>query len=116
MASTIVLAVFIASAATFDAGVAKNGSFRHASFPNSDKGIEQFGKWLEKTGVREFDQVCVSGPPIDTTPATRFWYTRKVPVFILDFPQVEHYMKTHNIPTASAGVVAKACFSLLPKK
>ena len=115
MASTIVLAVFIASTTTFDAGVAANGAFRHASFPNSDKGIEQLGQWIEKSGVRDFDQFCVSGPPIDATPALRFWSTRKVPVFMVDYAQVRQYMKKHNIGTASAAVVARTCVSLLPK-
>jgi hypothetical protein len=108
MASTIVLAVFIASTTTFDAGVAENGSFRHASFQNSDRGIRQLGRWLEKRGVGEFDRICVSGRPVDT-PATRFWSTRKVPVVIVDFGQVRRYMKQHGIRTASAKVVAQTC-------
>jgi hypothetical protein len=116
MASPIVLAVFIASTASFDAGIAENGSFRHASFPNSDQGIERLGQWLEKTGVLEFDHICVSGPPIGSTHGTRFWSTRKVPVFVVDFGQVAKYMKQHGIPAASAEVVAKACVSLLPGK
>jgi len=116
MASTIVLAVFIGSAATFNAGIAGNGAFRQASFPNSEQGIEQLGKWIEKSGVREFDQFCVSGPPMDPTPAARFWATRKVPVFMVDFSQVRHYMKVHNLGTPSAAVVARTCLSLLPKK
>jgi hypothetical protein len=116
MASTIILAVFIGTAATFDAGIAGQGAFRQATFPNSFQGIQQLGKWIESSGVRDFDQVCVSGPPMDPSPATRFWATRKVPVFIIDFGQVRHYMKVHNVPTASAAVVARTCLSLLPRK
>ena len=116
MASSVVLAVFIASSATFDAGVVFAGAYRHGTFPNSDQGIAQLGQWLEKSAVREFDQVCVSGPQIDPTPASRFWATRKVPVFEVGYAQVRQYMKKHNLGTASANVVAKTCLSLLPRK
>ena len=116
MTSSIVLAVFIASAATFDAGVLDNSAYRHAAFPNSHKGIEQLGQWLEKSGLHEFDRVCVSGPPIDATPAAHFWATRKVEVIAIDFARIKQYMKEHNIGTASANVVARTCLSLLPRK
>jgi hypothetical protein len=116
MASTVILAVFIASTTTFDAGVAKeDSSFRHASFPNSARGIEQLGRWLEKEGVTEFDHVCVSGAPAESTPVSRFWSTRKVPVVVMEFDQVRQYMKEQRIRTASAAVVAKACAARLPK-
>jgi len=39
-----------------------------------------------------------------------------VPVFMVDFAQVRHYMKVHNLGTPSAAVVARTCLSLLPKK
>jgi hypothetical protein len=109
MATTIVLAVFIASATTFEAGVAEDSAFRHASFPNSKQGIEQLGKWLEKSAVTEFDRVCVSGPPIGDTPVSRFWSTRKVPVVSLSHAQVTTYMKAYKIASPSAEIVAKAC-------
>jgi hypothetical protein len=109
MATTIVLAVFIASATTFEAGVAEDSAFRHASFPNSSQGIEQLGKWLDKSAVTEFDRVCVSGPPIGDTPVSRFWSTRKVPVVLMDYAQVKTYMGEHKIADASAEIVAKAC-------
>lgn len=114
--ANIVLAVFIASAASFDAGVAEDGSFRQATFPNSDQGIAQLAEWLQKGGVSEFDRICVSGPPIGSTPARQFWSTRKTPVFLLPFGQVEQYMQQHRIPAASAEVVAKACVASPPAK
>ena len=109
MATTIVLAVFIASAATFEAGVAEDSAFRRASFPNSKQGIEQLGKWLEKSGVTEFDRVCVSGPPIGDTPVSRFWATRKAPVAVMNYEQVKAYMGKNKIAHPSAQIVARAC-------
>jgi hypothetical protein len=115
MATTIVLAVFIASATTFEAGVAEDSAFRHASFPNSTRGIEQLGKWLDKAGVTEFDRVCVSGPPIAATPASRFWSTRKVRVDSLPYDRIKAYMGEHKIAHPSAEVVARACLAVPPK-
>ena len=114
MATTIVLAVFIASATTFEAGVAADSVFHRASFPNSQRGIERLGKWLEKSGLTEFDRVCVSGPPIAATPVSRFWSTRKVPVVLVDYGQVKAYMGKHKIAKPSAEIVAKACPAPLP--
>ncbi len=113
VATTIVLAVFIASATTFEAGVAEDSAFRRASFPNSRQGIEQLGKWLEKSGVTEFDRVCVSGPPSGATPVSRFWSTRKVPVALMSYDQVKTYMGKHKIARPSAEIVAKACTASL---
>jgi hypothetical protein len=109
MANTIVLAVFIASATTFEAGISEDGAFRGGSFPNSIQGIEQLGKWLDKSGVSEFDQVCISGPPIGDTPVSRFWATRKTAQGQFEFDKVKSYMKTRKIAQASAEVVARAC-------
>ncbi len=116
MASPVVLAIFIASSATFDAGVVSAGAYSRAAFPNSDQGIAQLGQWLGKLPAQEYDQVCVSGPNIDPTPASRFWASRKVPVIAVDYAQVRQYMKKHNIGAASANVVAKTCLALLPRK
>lgn len=116
MASTIVLAVFIASVTTFEAGVAEDSAFRRASFPNSRQGIEQLGKWLDKSGVTEFDRVCVSGPPLGATPVSRFWSTRKVPVTLMNYDQLKTYMGTHKIARPSAEIVARACAPSLPTR
>jgi hypothetical protein len=109
MATTIVLAVFIASATTFEAGVAEDSAFRRASFPNSKQGIEQLGKWLDGSGVTEFDRVCVSGPPIGATPVSRFWSTRKVPITLMKYDQLKAYMGTYKIAKPSAEILARAC-------
>ena len=114
MATTIVLAVFIASATTFEAGVAADSVFHRASFPNSQRGIEQLGKWLDKSGLTEFDRVCVSGPPMAATPVSRFWSTRKVPVVLVDYGRVTAYMGEHKIAMPSVEIVAKACTASLP--
>ena len=109
MATSIVLAVFIASATTFEAGVAEDSVFHRASFPNSKQGVEQMGKWLEKSRRTEFDHVCVSGPPIAPTPVFWFWTTRKAPVVMMDYGKVKAYMGEHKIAVPSAEIVAKAC-------
>jgi hypothetical protein len=114
MATTIVLAVFIASATTFEAGVAVDSAFHRATFPNSTQGIEQLGKWLDKSGLTEFDHVCVSGPPMAATPVSRFWSSRKVPVVLMDYSHVKTYMGEHRIAKPSAEIVAKACAASLP--
>lgn len=113
MPTSIVLAIFIASTATFDASIVAGGLVRHDSFPNSVEGIELLGKWINESPLTEFDRVCVSGRPIGVTPALRFWSTRKVPVRQVGFDQVELYMVVHKIAKPSAEVVASTCSASL---
>ena len=116
MGSTVILAIFIASAATFEAGISAENSLRQASFPNSDQGMEQMGEWLAASGVSEFDQICVSGPPIGATPAFRFWSTRKAPVFLMHYGQVEQFMQKQKLSATPLEVIAKACVFLVPRQ
>ena len=114
MAANIILAVCIGSTVTCEAGIAGQGAFRVTSFPNTQQGISQLSQWVQKSGVREFDQFCVSGPPLPPNAATRFWASRTARVFLVDYAHVNRYMKIHNIRRPSAEVVAWTCQSLLP--
>ena len=111
--NTVILAVFIASASFFEAALPVGGAYQQMRFANTDEGIKDLGRWIEKTGVTAFDHVCVTGPPIETTPARQFWSTRKSPVYFMSYDHYEDYIAKRNVTQGSARLVLSACYALL---
>ena len=110
--NTLILAVFIASTSFFEVALPVGTAYEQKTFPNSEEGIELLGRWIEATGVTEFDHVCVGGPSIEVTPVQQFWATRKAPVFFMRFVDLQDFARRHQLPEATATAVAAACTAM----
>jgi len=114
--NTVILAVFIASTSFFEAALPVGTGYQQKQFPNSDEGLRQFQRWVDESGVAEFDHVCVSGPSIETTPVLSYWSRRSKLVFFMRYADVQDYAQKQSLPQVSASAIAAACADLAARK
>ena len=60
MSATLVLAVWIATASTFQAAMPFGGQYQIREYANSDVGIDNFMKWVDSPGHDKIDLICVA--------------------------------------------------------
>jgi len=114
--NTVILSIFIASTSFFEAALPVGSGYQQKQFANSDEGIKLFQRWVDDTGVAEFDHVCVTGPSIETTPVLSYWSRRSKLVFFMRYADAQDYAQKHGLPQVSASAVAAACADLAARK
>jgi hypothetical protein len=110
MGATIVLAIWIASASTFQAALPFGGQYQIREFANADSGIDDFITWTNAPGHDKIDLICVAISGAERSKAAQFWREAEVKRIVYMNPlQIEVLTKNPLIATVTAITVAEAC-------
>jgi hypothetical protein len=116
MGATLVLAIWIASAATYQVALPFGGDYQLREYPNSEAGIESFMKWTDTPGHDQIDLICVAiiGKG-EKSPVAQFWRDAEVKrIFFMNPLQIEVMTKDPLIPTVTAKTIAETCAEMFP--
>ena len=115
MSATLVLAIWIATAATFQAAMPFGGVYQIREYVNSDSGIDNFMKWVDTPGHDKIDLICVAISGAEGSPAAQFWREAEVKRIVYLNPlQIEVLTKNPLVPTVNAITIANACADMFP--
>ena len=116
MGATLVLAIWIASNASFQAALPFGGAYQIRQYANSDDGIDDFMKWVDKPGHDQIDLICVAVTSgADKSSAAQFWRDAEVKRIVFLNPlQIEVLTKIPLIPVVNAITVAETCAEMFP--
>src|SRR5450432_917482 len=78
MGATLVLAIWIASASTYQAALPFAGEYQIREYANSDSGIDDFMKWVDTPGHDKIDLICVAISGGEASKAAQFWRQAEV--------------------------------------
>ena len=73
MSTTMVLAIWIATASTFQAALPFDGQYQIREYANSDSGIANFIRWIDTPGHDKIDLICVAISGGQGSTAAQFW-------------------------------------------
>jgi hypothetical protein len=115
MSATLVLAIWIASAATFQAAMPFSGQYQIREFQNSDAGMDKFSTWVETPGHDQIDLVCVAISGAEQSKAAQFWREAEVKRIVFLNPlQIEVLLKDPMLPRVTALTIAETCAEMFP--
>jgi hypothetical protein len=115
MSATLVLAIWIASASTYQVALPFGGEYQIREYANSDAGIDAFIKWIDTPGHDKIDLICVAISGAEKSPAAQFWREADVKRIVYMNPlQIEVLTKNPLVPTVNAITVANACAEMFP--
>ena len=115
MGATLVLAIWIASTATYQAALPFGGHYQIREFPNSDAGIEKFISWIDTPGHDQIDLICVAIAGGEKSKAAEFWREAEAKRIVFLNPlQIEVMMKDPMIPKVTALTIADTCAEMFP--
>jgi len=116
MGATLVLAIWIASNANFQAALPFGGAYQIRQYANSDDGIDEFMKWVDKPGHDQIDLICVAAVSgAEKSSAAQFWRDAEVKRIVFLNPlQIEVLTKNPLIPVVNAITVAETCAEMFP--
>jgi hypothetical protein len=110
MGATLVLAIWIASATTYQAAMPFAGRYQIREYANSESGIDDFVKWIDSPGHDQIDLICVAISGGEKSPAAKFWREAEVKrIFFMNPLQIEVMTKDPLIPIVTAKTVAEVC-------
>jgi len=111
----MVLAIWIASNATYQAALPFGGQYQLRQYANSDAGIEEFIKWIDGPGHDKIDLICVAITGGEGSKVAEFWRDAEVKrIFFLNPLQVELLTKNPLIPVVNAITIAETCAEMFP--
>ena len=117
MGATLVLAIWIASSATYQAALPFGGQYQIREFANADSGIDDLVKWIDTPGHDKIDLICVAISGAEGSTAARFWREAEVKRIVYMNPlQIEVLTKNPLVPTVNAITVAEACSEMFPAR
>ena len=115
MSATMVLAIWIASNATYQAALPFGGQYQLRQYANSDAGIEDFVKWIDGPGHDKIDLICVAIAGGEDSKVAEFWREAEVKrIFYMNPLQIEVLTKNPLIGKVTAITVAEACAEMFP--
>jgi hypothetical protein len=115
MTATLVLAIWIASASTYQAALPFGGEYQIREFANADSGIDDFIGWINTPGHDQIDLICVAISGAEGTKAAQFWKEAEVKrIYFITPLQIEVLAKDPKIPKVNALVIAEACTVMFP--
>ena len=115
MGATLVLAIWIASASTYQVALPFNGEYQIREFANADSGIDDFVKWIDTPGHDQIDIICVAISGAEGSKAAKFWREAEVKRIIFMNPlQIDALSKNPTIPVVNARTIAEACAEMFP--
>ena len=115
MGATLVLAIWIASASTYQAALPFAGEYQIREYANSDSGIDDFMKWVDTPGHDKIDLICVAISGGEASKAAQFWRQAEVKrIFFMNPLQIEVLSKDPLMPKVTAITVAHACSEMFP--
>ncbi len=115
MSAILVLAIWITSAATYQAALPFGGQYQIREFPNSEAGIEKLVSWSNSPGHDQIDLICVAIAGGEKSTAAEFWREVDVKrIFYFDPKQIEAMMKDPMIPKVTALTIAETCADMFP--
>ena len=115
MNATLVLAIWIATASSFQAALPFGGQYQIREYANSDAGIDNFMKWVDAPGHDKIDLICVAISGGEGSKAAQFWREAEVKrIFFMNPLQIEVLLKDPLIPVVNAITVASACAEMFP--
>jgi hypothetical protein len=116
--TTLVMAVWIASASTFEAALPVSGAYQIRTFANSDEGIDSFAAWVSSPSHDKVDLVCVAISGAEGSSAAKFWRedARVAPLVFVNPLQVELYATKHGIDKITAQTLANHCAATFARK
>ena len=116
MGATLVLAIWIASNATYQAALPFGGEYQIREFANSDAGIDNFVTWIDKPGHDQIDLICVAISGAENSKAAQFWRDAEVKRIVFFNPlQIEVLVKDPLIPKVTALTIAHTCADMFPQ-
>jgi hypothetical protein len=115
MGSIMVLAIWIASSATYQAALPFGGQYQIREFANSDDGIDRFVAWADSPGHDKIDLICVAIAGAEESKAAKFWRDAEVKrIYFMSPLQLEVIMKDPLVPKVTALTIAEACSDMFP--
>ena len=115
MGTTMVLAIWIATSATFQVALPFGGEYQIREYANADSGIDDFIKWIDTPGHDRIDLICVAISGGEGSKAARFWREAEVKRIVYMNPlQIEVLTNNPLIPTVNALTIANACAEMYP--
>ena len=115
MSATMVLAIWIASNATYQAALPFGGQYQLRQYANSDAGIEDFVKWIDGPGHDKIDLICVAIAGGEDSKVAEFWREAEVKrIFFMNPLQIEVLLKDPLVPFVNAITIANACAEMFP--
>ena len=115
MGTTMVLAIWIATSATFQAALPFGGEYQIREYANADSGIDDFIKWIDTPGHDRIDLICVAISGGEGSKAARFWREAEVKRIVYMNPlQIEVLTNNPLVPTVNALTIANACAEMYP--
>jgi len=110
MGATLVLAIWIASSATYQVAMPFGGEYQIREYSNSEAGIDDFMRWIDTPGHDQIDLICVAVSGGEGSRAAKFWRDAEVKrIFFMNPLQIEVLTKNPLIPTVNAKTVAETC-------
>jgi len=115
MGTTMVLAIWIATSATFQVALPFGGEYQIREYANADSGIDDFIKWIDTPGHDRIDLICVAISGGEGSKAAKFWREAEVKRIVYMNPlQIEVLTNNPLIPTVNALTIANACAEMYP--
>ena len=115
MSATMVLAIWIATSATFQAALPFAGEYQVREYANADSGIDDFMRWIDTPGHDRIDLICVAISGGEGSKAAQFWREAEVKRIVYMNPlQIEVLTKNPLVPTVNAMTIASACAEMYP--
>lgn len=115
MSATLVLAIWIASNATFQAALPFGGQYQIREFANSESGMDKFSQWIEMPGHDQIDLVCVAISGAERSTVAQFWREAEVKRIVFLNPlQIEVMTKDPMLPKVTALTIAETCAEMFP--
>ena len=115
MSATLVLAIWIATASTFQAALPFGGQYQIREYANSDLGLDNFIKWIDTPGHDKIDLICVAISGGEGSTAARFWREVEAKRIVYLNPlQIEVLTRNPLIATVNAITVAETCAEMFP--
>jgi hypothetical protein len=115
MSATMVLAIWIATSATFQAALPFAGEYQIREYANADSGIDDFVRWIDTPGHDSIDLICVAISGGEGSKAAQFWREADVKRIVYMNPlQIEVLTNNPLVPTVNAITIANACAEMYP--
>ena len=115
MGAILVLAIWIASASSYQVALPFDGQYQIREFANADSGIDDFIAWIDTPGHDKIDLICVAISKAEGTKAARFWREAEVKRIVFMTPlQIEALAKDPTVPAITALTIAQACVEMFP--
>lgn len=112
---TLVLAIWIATASTFQAALPFDGQYQIREYANSDAGLDEFIKWIDRPGHDKIDLICVAIAGGEKSTVAQFWRESDAKrIVFLNSLQIEVLTKNPLVPVVNAITIAETCAEMFP--